>query len=145
MPSTAQHGPPERANGCTRREERQWRPIRQAVGEQALAILRSSRKRGRVEQNGLRSRAEVEAGPDRKRWPGRAEVSFPENRFAPDSPLEEAGFELSVPPREGRFLLSPSSWSPSSCGDRGERPKYLPKFGFVIDSALEQAGFEPSV
>jgi len=77
MPSTAQHGPPERANGCTRREERQWRPIRQAVGEQALAILRSFRKRGRVEQNGLRSRAEVEAGPDRKRWPGRAEVSSP--------------------------------------------------------------------
>jgi hypothetical protein len=80
MPSTAQHGPPERANGCTRREERQWRPTRQAVGEQALAILRSFRKRGMVEQNGLRSRAEVEAGPIEK--DGRAE---PENRPRPAS------------------------------------------------------------
>jgi hypothetical protein len=58
MPSTAQHGPPERANGCTRREERQWRPIRQAVGEQAPATSCGRERKGAAQSSPItRSRA----------------------------------------------------------------------------------------
>jgi hypothetical protein len=54
MPSTAQHGPPRTGEWLhPPRRAVNGAPSGKAVGEQALAIVRSFRKRGRVEQIGI--------------------------------------------------------------------------------------------
>jgi hypothetical protein len=58
--------------------------------------------------------------------------------FAPDSPLEGAGFEPSVPLEVLTVGIVP-------CRLRGPFHASLPKTKFAADSAQEGAGFEPSV
>src|SRR6476661_9579198 len=60
------------------------------------------------------------------------------DRFAPDSPLEGAGFEPSVPLEVLTVGIVP-------CRLRGPFHASLPKTKFAADSALEGTGFEPSV
>ena len=58
--------------------------------------------------------------------------------FAPDSPLEGAGFEPSVPLEVLTVGIVP-------CRLRGPFHASLPKTKFAADSALEGRGFEPPV
>ena len=58
--------------------------------------------------------------------------------FAPDSPLEGAGFEPSVPLEVLTVGIVP-------CRLRGRFLASLLKTKFAADSALEEGGFEPSV
>ena len=60
------------------------------------------------------------------------------DRFAPDSPLEGAGFEPSVPLEVLAVRIVP-------CRLRGPFHASLPKTKFAADSALEEDGFEPPV
>src|ERR1700730_16473735 len=73
------------------------------------------------------------------RSPRQPSMAFaPKITFGPDSPLEGAGFEPSVPLEVLTVGIVP-------CRLRGPFHASLPKTKFAADSALEAEGFEPSV